>query len=115
MSDSGFVVTAVHVDGEVVLMLQGELDALSAPDLAAEAVKWSGSSEPLVFDCAGITFMDSSGLGVAAAVLQRMQEGGGTLVMRNASQQVRRIFTVTGLDSYVTFDERACRSERLRG
>ncbi len=48
----------------------------------------------LVFDVAGLSFMDSSGI----AVLLRVTSGVGHVELRNATRAVRRIIETTGLE-----------------
>jgi anti-sigma B factor antagonist len=53
----------------------------------------------LVLDFQGVTFIDSSGLGVLVGALKRLNEGGddGVLEVRGMSAPVRKVFEITGL------------------
>jgi anti-sigma B factor antagonist len=50
----------------------------------------------IVLDLGGLTFMDSSGVHVALDAHHRAREKGHTLVLREGSATVRRIFELTG-------------------
>ncbi|MEP7204067.1 MAG: STAS domain-containing protein [Ilumatobacteraceae bacterium] len=104
MSDTEFHVETVHINGEIVLALAGEIDTLSAPNLGAAAVRFAGEGMRLVFDLGGVTFMDSAGLSVIAGTVRRLQREGGSLCIRNARDQVRRLLEMTAIDQYVTID-----------
>jgi len=82
------------------IVVKGELDLAAAPsflrqlDDALEADP-GGSLE---VDFTGVTFIDSSGLGVLVACRRRAVTAGGELVVTNAGPGVRFVFEVTGLD-----------------
>ena len=52
----------------------------------------------LIVDCAGITFMDSSGIGLIMGRYRLMQLEGGTLVVTGASERLRKVMRLAGLD-----------------
>jgi anti-sigma B factor antagonist len=73
----------------------GEIDALSAPELAEQLE--SGSASKIVLDLGGVTFMDSSGLRVVVNLHQRGLSGGPELVIKDPSRPVARLFEIAGL------------------
>jgi anti-sigma B factor antagonist len=94
-----FGVTSYAIDGGRVLILTGELDASTAPGLAAELSRDPG---PLVvLDLSELTFIDSSGLGAIHAARQRAMDDGGILVVCRPSPTVHRVLEITGLDIWV--------------
>src|SRR4051794_25657787 len=90
--------TISRLPGEVVLTLVGEIDTLTAPifEAAADAIE-GGRTETLVFDVAGVTFMDSTGLTIIAGTLRRLNRLGGRLCIRGASPMVCRLLEITGI------------------
>lgn len=52
----------------------------------------------LVFDLAEVTFVDSAGLGMLMVVREEMADRGGTVVLRGARGQVRRMIETARLD-----------------
>src|SRR3954470_13651763 len=96
--------------GEVVLRLAGDLDTESEPEfeLAVEAL--GGPRERLVFDMRAVTFIDSSGLRGIARTLTRLQQDGGTLVLRGTSARVVRALEISSINKVAIVDiEPACR------
>jgi anti-anti-sigma factor len=69
-------VGSVHVilDPDVVhVVLSGEIDASSAPDLTAAATEALAAALPVDVDCRSVTFMDSTGIGFLARLAARSQ------------------------------------------
>ena len=54
----------------------------------------------VTLDLHGVSFVDSSGLGVLVGALKRLREAGGErFVIVGAQDAVRKIFTITGLNT----------------
>jgi anti-sigma B factor antagonist len=91
--------TISRAPGEVVLTLVGEIDTLTAPafEAAADAMG-AGRKVTVVFDLAGVTFMDSTGLTIIAGTLRRLNRVGGRLCIRGASPMICRLLEITGIE-----------------
>jgi anti-anti-sigma factor len=87
----GFSVMSEMDDTHHVVRLVGDLDMATAPILKAAL---DGIGEPVIFDCAELEFVDSSGLNIFAAAASN---GGATL--RNVSDRLRRTLKITSLES----------------
>lgn len=88
---------SVEVNSEApapVVRLCGELD-LAGVELVRSQVDAVLAGEPpgLVFDLEGLSFIDSSGLGVLIDAARRT-----AVTVRRPTPAVRRVFEVTGLD-----------------
>ena len=90
----------VDRDMDQRIVVKGELDLAAAPTLlrrlddALEADP-GGSLE---VDFGGVTFIDSSGLGVLVACRKRAVLAGGELTVTNVAPRIRQVFEITGLD-----------------
>ena len=84
--------------------VRGELDAATAPDLAdlCHSVHADGARD-LVIDLTDTSFLDSSGLR-ALIEAHRLFSSDGNLALAHASEPVRRLLEITGLDDYFTLD-----------
>ena len=82
----------------VMVLLRGELDAFTAPDLGAliRALADNGHTE-IVLDLGSLDFMGAAGLGVIATMSARQRLAGGTLALRSPSSIVQRILDLTGM------------------
>ena len=58
----------------------------------------------LVRVCSGVSFMDSSGIAVVMRARQRMRELGGSIALRNAGPQPRKVLEAAGLDRFETLE-----------
>ncbi len=81
------------------VVADGELDAASAATLARALEEATGASTGIALDLSGVSFIDSSGLRVIAAEVQRGEAAGTPFRVSAASDAVRRIFEMTGLTS----------------
>ena len=87
-------------DGVVVVVLSGEHDVYTAPELRDKLESVIAESAPLVIDLTPTTFLDSSVLRVLLEARRNAEERGlGFAVALNDSESpgVRRILEVTGL------------------
>ena len=91
--------TAGQSEAATVVEVAGELDLHSAPQLRAELARAveNGAAPHIVVDLAGVTFLDSTGVGVLVGALKRAREADGALHFCNAQPRVRRVFEITGL------------------
>jgi anti-sigma B factor antagonist len=87
---------SLDVDG--ALLLQGEIDSYTAPELADRL-----AAEPPVevLDLAGVTFIDSSGLRTLVEAHQARAETGSRLMLRAPSAAVQRLLEISGLGGHL--------------
>jgi anti-sigma B factor antagonist len=81
------------------LQLRGELDVASAPVLRERVVQLvtEGRSH-LVFDCTGLEFIDSTGLGVLIGARARSLAANGSVALTGVRPALQRLLVVTGID-----------------
>ena len=95
-----FAADAGDTDGTWVLHVGGEIDVATAPQLRRELHQLADrGATTIVVDLAGVSFVDSSGLGVLVGMLKRVREEGrdGELVLENLREPVQKVFDITGL------------------
>jgi anti-anti-sigma factor len=80
-----------------VLVAEGELDAYSAPELADRFAEVTRASA-VVVDLAGVSFMDSTALGLLVRSLRELEEGRVATRIVLPETPARRIFEITTLD-----------------
>ena len=82
-----------------VIEVDGEIDAHTAPGLK-EAIGGSidHGERKIVVDLEGVSFMDSTGLGVLVSALKRIEHEDGKLRVASASRPILRVMQITGLD-----------------
>jgi anti-sigma B factor antagonist len=81
-----------------VVAVSGEIDVATAPQLreCLHSVIARGEST-VVLDLLGVTFLDSTALGVLVGALKRCRELGGELHVVVADPRIMKIFEITGL------------------
>lgn len=86
--------------GATVVTAAGEIDVFTAPDLdeALTAVLSRGATK-IVMDLSGVTFLDSTGLGVLVKCLKQARGAGGWVRLVVQAEKIRKIFDITGLDA----------------
>ena len=87
----------------VTAYLSGELDHHSAKEMREavdDAVELNMPSK-LVLDFKGVSFMDSSGIGLILGRQRVMESLGGGVTVKNPSPSVRRILQVAGLSRLI--------------
>ena len=89
-------------EGEkLVVVLNGRLDTVTAPQLEAE-LDLSGVKE-LVFDIAGLDYVSSAGLRLFLSSQKTMSKV-GTMVIRGAKPIVKEVFDITGFTDIFTME-----------
>jgi anti-sigma B factor antagonist len=88
-----------------VVSVHGELDLSSSGALRAAVETASGGEAPRVaVDLTGVTFMDSSSLGVLVACLKGIGDRGGEMRLVGVSGSPAKVIALTGLDAAFTLD-----------
>jgi len=85
-------------DSGAVLVVTGDVDASSAPQLRSELVAaMEDVPAALRIDLAGVEFLDSLGLSVLVAAQRRADELGVALELANPAGPCRRVLEITRL------------------
>jgi anti-sigma B factor antagonist len=100
-------ITRSNEDGAVVLALSGELDVITAPDLAQELDALAAEACPRVLlELSGLSFVDSAGVSVLVKARHTAEATGRRLILRNPTEQVHQVFSVLGLASWLAYEDR---------
>jgi len=85
-----------------ILSLDGELDMANAP-LFQEALDGAelASASTVVLDLQQLQFIDSTGLRIILATRERCRERGQEFAVTPGSDQVQRLFSVTGVSEHL--------------
>ena len=101
-------VTLEVTNEEITAYLSGEIDHHSAVELRhrIDESVLSGTPERLILDFSGVTFMDSSGIGLIMGRWRLMQEQGGHLLVQGVPISLRKVMKVSGLDKLGVLEEK---------
>ena len=89
-------------ENATLVVLRGDLDVATAPDLRECLVKVIGEGERIVVDLEAVGFLDSAGLGILVGGLKRARTHGGELELVCTSGEVLKPLEITGLDRVFT-------------
>ena len=97
-------IEATSADRNLLLELKGELDHHGARDALRELELAIDAALPkkLVLDFSGVTFMDSSGIGLILGAQHRRSVLSGSLGVGNVPQLARRVLDAAGIGRLVT-------------
>lgn len=104
MSDEGISPHLSVVRNDDGWTVAGEIDAHSAPSLAAAFSELPAGTQ-VVADFAGVTFMDSSGLRVLLDVAMQATQAGKTFAIAHPQAAIKRVVEISGLTDHLHFLE----------
>jgi anti-sigma B factor antagonist len=85
--------------GVIRLVIEGELDAVSSPNLRNEVDKLVATQPPRIeVDLTSLRMVDSSGVGTLVSLYKRVRAQGGEVVMMGLRDQPLAIFRLLRLD-----------------
>lgn len=104
MAAKTYVNLEIH-EQQLVAFLFGELDHHSVQQLRQDIDSCAMLNRPkeLILNFGGVSFMDSSGIGLVMGRYKLMQELGGTLQLTQLSSPLRRVMQVAGMDKLARF------------
>lgn len=100
--------------GEVTATLKGEIDHHNAPALREAIDEAVEMHRPRVLnlDFGEVTFMDSSGIGLVMGRYRTLNALGGSLVIRNLSQQSYKVMRLAGIEKIAKLEKPQIQEER---
>jgi len=102
-----FGLTSEALDGSRALVaLRGEVDIYTAPRFKERLLELvDEGATGIVVDLSGVTFIDSTALGVLIGGVRRMHDVEGRMALVVATRPVERVLTITGLDRVFTIHD----------
>jgi len=85
-------------DGPPVLEVMGEIDVATAPFLKERLQEMVlAGNATIIVDLLGVTFLDSTALGVLVGGLNACRDAGGALHLVVSEPRILKVFDITGL------------------
>jgi anti-sigma B factor antagonist len=100
--EEDFGIVEQRGDGSVTLSVTGEIDVATAPALRERIDGVIEAGVVLVVDLLGVSFLDSTALGVLIAAHKRCEESGTVLRIVVSEPRLVKIFEITGLTELLT-------------
>ena len=85
--------------GRLTLYLRGELDDHAAAGLRRrlDDILEAESMSVVIFDLGGVTFTDSTGIGLLIGRYKKLKSREVSVFLKNVSAQIEKIFRISGL------------------
>lgn len=80
--------------------LCGEIDSKNAEEFyGAVTARFDAAPRDVVFDCADLSFIDSTTLGTFVKLLKRIKEKGRGMKLVNVQPRIKKLFVICALDT----------------
>lgn len=85
--------------------LEGEIDHHTTADMrmVIDTKLYEKRPKKVVLDFSKISFTDSSGIAFVIGRYNIMKEMGGTVEVQNVPSQIKKVFTLSGVDKLIKF------------
>ncbi len=105
-----FKVDVKTVNGDVLVLLTGELDAYHSIEFKEKMIELiKGPGEKILVDMNELSYIDSAGLGALVSLLKRASENSKELRLYGLKGNVKKVFELTRLNMvfkiFDTFEE----------
>lgn len=96
----------VELQGHNVLVLSGEIDAYTAPQLKQSIASiLDGHEEHLIVDMLKVRYMESIGISILIFAVKRLSPNGGTVNLVGCQPHIDRLLSITKMSTIFTLYE----------
>ena len=90
-----------YPDQVILAEINGDIDHHTAKQIRADIDKAILEKNPklLILSFSGVTFMDSSGIGLVMGRFRLMSDRGGELILTGAAGYIKKVFQLAGINS----------------
>lgn len=93
-------VRLISADGKLTFTLSGEIDSATSDDFLTQvACAYEHDKKDVVFDCAALTFIDSTTLGTFVKIYKRLKADGYTMALENVRPNIKKLFDICALST----------------
>ena len=87
----------IETDGILTGVLSGYIDTATSEQVGQEMEPLlKQSNRAIEIDCSKLEYISSSGLRLLLSLRKQVAADGGSLVIRNINDEIRKVFTLTG-------------------
>jgi len=91
-------------DSTLTVAISGNIDTVTAPELDTKLQENLSGIKDLILDFAAVDYISSASLRVILMANQQLEDADGTMTIKNANDDVRDVFEMTGFDSLLNLD-----------
>lgn len=93
-------VKLLSADKELLFTLSGEIDAATSEDFYAQVTAaYEHDKKDIVFDCAALSFIDSTTIGTFVKIYKKLKADGYKTVLENVRPNVKKLFEICSLNT----------------
>ena len=92
-----------EANANLILAISGRLDTTTAPELEAKLKDCPKGLKALFLDMKDVEYISSAGLRVLLSA-QKVMNSQGSMVIKNASDDIKEIFDVTGFTDILNIE-----------
>ena len=98
-------VTKEKNDDTLTVTIEGSVDSETAPVLSEELEDETEGIKTMYFDLKDMNYISSAGLRVFLGLYKGMIKKGGEIILKNATDDVKEVFEMTGFSAFVTIED----------
>ncbi len=99
-------VKLTSADDKLEIALTGEIDSATSDDFYAEVTAiYSNDKKDVVFDCAGLEFIDSTTLGTFVKLYKAVKGEGHGFKLIRVRPRIKKLFEICALDKLMEIEE----------
>lgn len=88
-----------YTEKDAEVFVSGEIDIYNAQQFKGKIYQVVENSKGDVsIDCSGLSYLDSTGLGVFVGALKKAKQNGRDIHIVNIRDNIKKLFVITGLD-----------------
>ena len=97
--------TIQELEEKTIVTLTGSLDTAAAIEVD-QTLKpiTEGDGKDIVFECADLEYIASSGLRILLDVLKKNKAKGHKVILRNVNDDIKNVFNITGFINLFEFE-----------
>ncbi len=90
----------VKDEEKLTISLSGEIDCAASDEFYAKVMAmYDHTKKDIVFDCANLSFIDSTTLGTFVKILKHLKTDGHNFALKNVQPRIRKLFEICALDT----------------
>lgn len=91
--------------GTLTFYLKGEIVSANADEFFGAVMnEYEKDKQDVVFDCADLTFIDSTTLGTFVKIFKRLRTDGKNMKLIRLQSKIKKLFTICSLDKIMELE-----------
>ncbi len=98
-------VKLISTENNLCFSLSGEIDSATSEDFYAQVyAAYCNDKKDVVFDCANLTFIDSTTLGTFVKLFKQIKGDGKRMVLKKLQPRILKLFEICALDTIMEIE-----------